>query len=345
MIQTYPFVSALLVTYNEANYIEKSLRSLIFQEYPKDLYEIIIVDGGSCDETIPLAKTLINNLINDGEKLPKITFLTNPKKILSAGWNIGIRKACGEYVTRIDAHAEVSANFLSLSVETILGVKTVCVGGRLVTKAISERGKIVTNILSSPFGVGNSSFRVSAVAGYSDTAVYGLYRKEIFELVGYFDETLLRNQDIELHSRIREYGGKFYFNPAVVVTYYSRDSIRKMLHQAYQNGLWNLIILKKKRAKLSVRYFVPMFFVAFLGLSSFGGLLYNPLWFLEAIMLILYFFLALIASIKKTHNILHVLQMPFLFLFFHIAYGLGSFRGLLFKIDDKANKLIVWRRL
>lgn len=334
LMQSYPFVSALLVTYNEANYIEKALRSLIFQDYPKNLYEIIIVDGCSCDETIHLAKALIDKLSNAGEKIPKITFLTNPKKNLSAGWNIGIKKACGDYVTRIDAHAEAPSNFLCLSVKTILDVKTVCVGGRLITKAITERGKIIANVLSSPFGVGNSSFRVSTNAGYSDTAVYGLYRKEIFEIIGYFDESLLRNQDIELHSRIREHGGKFFFNPDIFTTYYSRDSIRKMLNQAYQNGLWNLIILKKKRNKLSVRYFVPLFFIIFIGLSTLGGLVLKSLWFFEAIVLILYFSLALIASIKKTHNISQVLRMPFLFLFFHLAYGAGSFRGLLSKIDD-----------
>ena len=42
---TKPFVSALLVTRNEKSYIEKSLRSLIDQDYPKDCYEIIVIDG------------------------------------------------------------------------------------------------------------------------------------------------------------------------------------------------------------------------------------------------------------------------------------------------------------
>ena len=49
-----PFVSVLLVTRNEKNYIERSLMSLINQTYPKDKYEIIIADGKSEDGTLML---------------------------------------------------------------------------------------------------------------------------------------------------------------------------------------------------------------------------------------------------------------------------------------------------
>ena len=48
----YPFITALLVTYNEENYIEKSLLSLINQTYPSEKYEIVIIDGMSTDGTL-----------------------------------------------------------------------------------------------------------------------------------------------------------------------------------------------------------------------------------------------------------------------------------------------------
>jgi glycosyltransferase involved in cell wall biosynthesis len=332
MNQNYPFISALIVTYNESKYIERVLKSLIYQDYPFNLFEIIIVDGCSTDETVFIAKSLINKVFLNGGRIPKVTFLNNPKKILAAGWNIGIKNALGEYVIRIDAHAEAAANLLRLSVETILDVNTVCVGGKIITKATSERGKIITDILSSSFGVGNSSFRVSTKAGYADTAVYGLYRRDIFEIVGYFDESLIRNQDIELHSRIRKHGGKFYFNPDIITTYYSRDSIKKLLNQAFQNGYWNIIIYRVKKSKLSFRYFVPLFFFLFLLFSTFGGLLLYPIRVFEYGIIVLYFTLALIASLIKTNKISQVLVMPFLFFIFHMAYGIGSLYGFVSNI-------------
>ena len=72
--------------------------------------------------------------------------------------------------------------------------------------------------MSSPvsFGVGNSDFRtgVNAVKEV-DTVPFGCYKKEVFEKYGYYDERLVRNQDIELNKRIVNGGGKIYLVPDV----------------------------------------------------------------------------------------------------------------------------------
>lgn len=323
-----PFVSALLVTYNESQYIERSLESLLLQDYPKDLYEIITIDGGSTDDTLALASQLTQQHIDKGETVPNVSYLDNPKKILAAGWNIGIKAAKGKYVTRIDAHATANSSFIRIAVETMMKVDAVCVGGKLITEASSETGEIIKDVLSSPFGVGNSSFRTSNEAGYADTAVYGLYDKDIFGKIGYFDENLVRNQDIELHSRIKRAGGKFYFEPEIESTYYSRDSVKKMVKQAFGNGLWNIVILKKNNAKLSLRHMIPFFFVLFLVISTIGGVLWRPAWHVEITVLALYFLLAIVASFRKTKLISRVIKMPWLFFLLHVSYGFGSLSGL-----------------
>lgn len=317
-----------MVTYNESEYIEYALESLLTQDYPKSLYEIIIIDGNSTDNTISLAKHLIQKCINSGELVPQVSFLKNPKKILAAGWNIGIQAAKGEYVTRIDAHATAPNTFIRIAVETMMRVDAVCVGGRLNTKAISETGMIIKDILSSSFGVGNSLFRTSNEAGYADTAVYGLYDISIFDKVGYFDESLVRNQDIELHSRIKRAGGKFYFEPKIEFIYYSRDSVKGMMKQAFGNGLWNIVILKRNNAKLSLRHLIPFLFLLFWIVSTVAGMFWTPVWYLECAVLILYLGLAIVASLKKTKSITRVIKMLGLFFLLHVSYGFGSFVGI-----------------
>ena len=123
---TKPFVSALLVTRNEKSYIEKSLRSLIDQDYPKDCYEIIVIDGMSDDGTAEQIEKIIASV---GQNL-SMRLIRNEKRILAAGWNLGIQSAKGEYVIRIDAHAEVEPDFLEKNVQTMLSVDAVCVGGK-----------------------------------------------------------------------------------------------------------------------------------------------------------------------------------------------------------------------
>lgn len=326
------FITAILVTYNETQYIERSLGSLLEQDYPADSYEIIIVDGGSTDDTLFKAQRLIDEKGKE-KVLPKVKILNNPKKILSAGWNLGIQNAKGQYVVRIDAHAEAKNDFLTKNIETMKTVDAVCVGGKLKTQSDTNQGELIRDVLSSPFGVGNSSFRTSDEAGYVDTAVYGLYKKKIFDSVGYFDEKLVRNQDIEMHSRIKKQGGKFYFNPQIECIYYSRDSISKMLKQAYGNGKWNILILKNNHARLSVRHLVPLFFLMFL-LGCLGlGFFNNVFWHIELVVLLLYVVLAVAASVKKASKKINIIEMPILFFLLHISYGFGSLVGVFKKVN------------
>lgn len=320
MIEQLPFVSVLLVTRNEKSYIRMSLMSLIKQTYPKDKFEIIIADGMSDDGTLDVIKELQTRYNSD---FFHISVIPNEKYILASGWNMGIKAAKGDYVVRIDAHAEAALDFIEKSVETMMVVDAVCVGGKLTSCSLNGDDNIISKILSSPFGVGNSSFRVSDTTGYADTAVYGLYRKSIFEEVGYFDETMVRNQDIELHSRIKKAGYNFYFNPEIQSTYYTRNTLKKMLKQAYGNGKWNMILLKKSSSALSLRHLVPFAFVGYLLLSVIGGVFYYPIWIACLAIICLHLILGLYFAGRKTRRVREVLEMPWLFMLLHLAYGYG----------------------
>lgn len=320
-----PFVSALIVMRNERNYIEPSLMSFVNQTYPKDKYEIIVIDGGSTDGTLDTVNRIIQEYTTESFH---ISVIDNPKRILASGWNLGIKAAKGEYVIRIDAHAEAAPDFIEKSVLTMLQVNAACVGGKLDSIPVEGDDILVSKVLSSSFGVGNSSFRVSETAGYADTAVYGLYRKSVFDEVGLFDERLVRNQDIDLHSRIRKAGYKFYFNPEIKSVYHTRSSVKKMVKQAYGNGEWNMVLAKKGASALSLRHLVPFFFVSYLALSLIGGFLWWPIWLICGCVLVLYFILGYIAGMKIVNSFADIIKMPALFFLLHSSYGIGYFAGL-----------------
>ena len=320
-----PFVSALLVTRNEQDYIEIALTSYIEQTYPKDRYEIIVVDGGSTDKTLDIVRDIKKKYETEAFK---ISILDNPKHILASGWNIGIKASTGEFVIRIDAHAKAYPDFIEKSVETMSQVDAVCVGGKLITKTIQGNNETISKVLSSPFGVGNSSFRVSDKAGYVDTAVYGLYRKKIFDEVGYFNERYARNQDLQMHSRIRRHGGRFYFNPEIQSEYYARNTTIKMIRQAFGNGKWNMVLLKEDPSGLSIRHLVPFAFVLFLILTTILGIVFRPIWILEVGVLLLYFALGFVFGLKAGATGIEIIEMPGLFFLLHCAYGIGYIAGL-----------------
>lgn len=320
-----PFVTTMIVVRNEEKYIKKCLESFLEQEYPKDKYEILVIDGCSTDKTIDIVKETIK--MNQDVK---VTILKNEKKLLASGWNLGIKYAKGEYVVRLDAHGYAEKDFLINSVKTMLEIKdAVCVGGAMQTKALNSKGDIIANILSSPFGVGNSKFRYSDKAEYVDTVAFGLYKKAIFQKVGYFDETLKRNQDNDMHHRIREVGEKFYLNPKIKTVYYCRDSIKGMFKQAYLNGKWNIITFYKDKSSLSIRHLIPLTFVCGILFCMILGYFYNIfLWLLLGV-LILHLILGIYFSTKKTKRIYSIIKMTFYYMGLHISYGLGSILSII----------------
>ena len=57
-----------------------------------------------------------------------------------------------------------------------LDAKIACVGGTIVSESLSGSDEAVSQVLSSPFGVGNSKFRYSTEAGFVDTVAFGMYK-------------------------------------------------------------------------------------------------------------------------------------------------------------------------
>lgn len=86
--------SVIIATYNCERYIGRAIRSMIDQSFPKNLYEIIVVDDGSTDHTRQILESF-------GDWIRVITL--SEHKGLPYACNEGIRKALGRYVVRIDA--------------------------------------------------------------------------------------------------------------------------------------------------------------------------------------------------------------------------------------------------
>lgn len=321
-----PFVSCLIVMYNEEDYIERCLVSLLDQDYPRERYEVIVVDGGSTDKSVEIVQGYIDSEV-------QVRVVNNPEKLLAAGWNKGIREAKGSVVIRPDAHSYVGRDFITKSVNTLDEINdAVCVGGRLIS--VHKSGLIpeaIAAVLSSRFGVGNSRFRVSDKAGYVDTVAYGAYRKEIFDRVGYFNTNLKRNQDLEMHSRIKDIGGKFYFNPDIKSYYYTRDTIKGFTKQAFGNGYWNIITLKWARRALSLRHLIPLFFLLSVLLNMFLSFFWACGMYILGFEMAIYFLLNSIAALKIGIEKGWHLVVPSILLSFvlHVSYGLGSLVAIL----------------
>lgn len=317
-------VSVIVVVRNEEKYIIDCIKSIESQFNNYDKWELIIVDGMSEDNT----KHVVKEYLKDKKYAWKL--LDNPKKILASGWNLGIKNSRGKYVIRPDAHGTLHENYIKYGLENLEEKQDViAVGGVLETKSKGFLGNIIKEALSSKVGVGNSSFRTAKKSGYYDTAVYAVYRKEIFDKVGYFDENLIRHQDNDMHKRIKDIGGKFYLDTRMKADYYCRDTVPKLLKQMFNIGLHLPKVFKI--GGVSIRHLAPFsFYLTLFFLLIFG--FYNNLFLkiaevILSIYLLIIFIDSLIRSIKKKNVfiLLNTIIIPLM----HFSYALGTFYGLI----------------
>jgi succinoglycan biosynthesis protein ExoA len=85
----------------------------------------------------------------------------------------------------------------------------------------------------------------------------GVFDRTAGDAVGWFDERLIRNQDYELNIRLREAGGKVWFDPEMSVTYRPRATLSALAKQYYEYGYWKARVLRMHPASIRARQAAP----------------------------------------------------------------------------------------
>jgi glycosyltransferase involved in cell wall biosynthesis len=309
---------------NEEEYISESLGSLLQQTYPRDSYEILVVDGRSTDRSPEIVRQLQSSH-------PQIRLLDNAAAIVPTGMNLGIRQAKGEIIIRADAHTIYPPEYIQDSVTCLNKTGADNVGGPWITLPRSDEfgARVVAAILTNRFGVGNSSFRISSREGFVDTVPFGAFRKELFQRVGLFNEALVRNQDNDLNARIRNAGGKIYMARALATRYMPPRTLGALLGKTYRESKWHVFTIKENASAMGARHLVPAFFVlTLLTLAAFSVVNTYAAFALIAV-LALYFLPAIYFSLTASGAPMRVrVALPIAFFLFHLWYGMGTLAGL-----------------
>jgi hypothetical protein len=181
-------VSVIVPTLNEEKYLSRCLNSLRGQLYSKP-FEIIVVDGGSHDGTVRIAKDLADKV------------LLEPNRPVGAARNLGAEAAEGDILAFIDADTVASKNWLSV-IEQAFADKTI-VG--VTGPTFPYNGGIRDQITYRLWTIFLQRILLSAgmphVIGFNCA-----YRKNLFLKVGGFDEVSVMSEDIRLASKMRRLG-------------------------------------------------------------------------------------------------------------------------------------------
>ncbi len=260
-----PLVSVIMAVRNEGGRHVKAIESVLDQDYLPERVEVIVVVGASSDDTLHLTQEL-------AEEHSRIRVIQNPDGSTPVSLNLGVRAAHGQIIGRVDGHAWIARDFLSRSVEAIERTGADGVGGIAEHLGHGPVGEAIALAMTSPYGAGNSQFRVGGTQeGPADTVVFGMYRATTLARVGPFDETLLRNQDDEMNHRIRLAGGQLLFAPSIRSSYVVRSRLRDLWRQYHDYGVFRVHTLAKHRRPGALRQLAPPVLLVVLGAGAVVG--------------------------------------------------------------------------
>lgn len=322
-------LSICVVALNEEKFLPNLLNDISSQEYPHEFTEVVLIDSGSSDNT----KSIMLDFQKSNSSFYSVQVLDNPKKIQAAGWNVAIKSFTGDVLSRIDAHTKLPSEFSHLVIRDIEAGEDIVGGKRpCIIENDSAWARALLAAENSLFGSSINSSRHSKKCDYVKTMFHASYRREVFDKVGLFNESLLRTEDNEMHYRMREAGYKLYYDSEIVSYQYARGSFKKMIKQKAGNGYWIGITLKKCPGCISIYHLAPAAFVvaiivtALLAINN-HSFLAKVLWFAYG----LFAFINTIISFVQEKFNSYKLLMPGMFLVLHISYGIGTLYGLITK--------------
>jgi cellulose synthase/poly-beta-1,6-N-acetylglucosamine synthase-like glycosyltransferase len=184
-----PFVSVIVPVYNGQRTIGQCIKSLLSLNYPSGSIEIIVVDNNSKDDTYQILR-----------KYPVVALIEDRIQSSYASRNTGIRHAKGEILAFTDSDCIAEKDWLLRAVECFGDGRVGCVAGRIEGYAPSnyiEEYLVRTHSLSQ----GSTRF-----LPYAQTA-NAVYRREVFDAVGMFEEHWISGGDADMTWRMQLHSG------------------------------------------------------------------------------------------------------------------------------------------
>ncbi len=244
-----PAVSVIMPVLNEERHLRSSVQHILAQEYAGEL-EVVIALGPSADDTDRIAQELV-------AEDARVKTVANPTGRTPAGLNAAIRASRHPVVVRVDGHGMLSPDYIATAVRLLEETGAANVGGIMHAEGENDWERAVACAMTSKIGVGNAAFHTGGQAGEAETVYLGVFRREVLEAQGGYNEEFIRAQDWELNFRIRQAGGMIWFSPELLVSYRPRPSVRALAKQYLHYGRWRHVVARYHAGSINPRYLAP----------------------------------------------------------------------------------------
>lgn len=270
----FPFISILIPAHNEGLVIQRTLEAMLAQNYPRERFEIIIINDGSDDNTAEIVDDMSRRHRN-------IKLVNIPEeeggKGKSRALNVGLEHAMGDVISVYDADNRPEPNSLRYLIANLVDdPKLGAVLGKVRT--INARQNLLTRFINIEFisfqwimqGGRYKIFNLATLPGTN----YVIWRK-ILEKAGRFDEEAIA-EDAELSIRLYEMGYRIKFVPYAVTWEQEPQQLKVFIRQRtrWAQGM-NYIIrkflriafqMKNRRIMVDLFYMFSLYYIFFFAL-------------------------------------------------------------------------------
>ena len=220
---SFPGVSIIVTTFNSEPTIEECLRSILEMDYPKQLLEVIVIDGGSTDATTELAKAYPIKLVYSQLNPP-------------AAYNLVLKDVTNEVIGLIDSDAKVERDWLRKLVKHLKEPEVVGASGTVETW---NNDRLVPRIIGLEL-----KYRYQRLPNTIErVATMNLLLKTKVTLeIGGFDESLPTQYDTDIGARLAKAGYSIAFDLEAKCYHFHRPTLQTFFKQQYKYGqnTWKL---------------------------------------------------------------------------------------------------------
>jgi glycosyltransferase involved in cell wall biosynthesis len=233
------FVSVIIPTYNDKGRLKEAVGSLKKQTYPKDRYEIIIVDDGSDDGTKEWAQREIGN------RSGNLKYFFQEHSGPARARNNGIKNALGEVIAFIDSDCVASPSWLEEIVKGYDKPGVAGIGGRIrASPTASKISQYCAYVRMNEQPVADKTGIVYIITGNAS------FKKANLDKVQGFDERydFPGGEDPDLCYRIKRQGYVFQYNRNAVVYNRHKEKLRELFRSYFNYGKGEVFLILRRRS-------------------------------------------------------------------------------------------------
>jgi cellulose synthase/poly-beta-1,6-N-acetylglucosamine synthase-like glycosyltransferase len=290
-----PYMSVVVIVHNGQNTIGHAIESLLRQTYPKSLYEIIVIDDGSTDETPKIVSAY---------KDVRYRRLY-PNQGIPAARNAGLAAVKGDVYVAFDDDCVAEPTWLSQLAKTYSQLQPVGLGGRLVdpraqlgisdkyitardgnllrqsnktTKPAHGIWRRLINYFSQQPALSADLSQLDYIAVEELYGANSAFPVEVLRAVGGWRPGMnsIEDRDICRRIQIKYPNRQFIVNPRAIITHERGQSLSQYLHRQYKQGPYNLFFYRQHN-QLPPVFPTPFLYSLLLGLTASQALVMLPL--------------------------------------------------------------------